>query len=242
MIEALPKLRAHDEEAAQEDQARPLNGFYFAEPSFLKRLKLGDKAAVAQLVDIYLPHLLRAARGMGFSREEAEDLSQSAFIALLEGLGRFQGRSHIRTFLFGIFYNKVSEHLREKKRSNQNDPIDAVMEARFDRDGRWLQPPVDFEKQLHAKEMNMIILESLQELPAAQRMAFYLREIEEMAMTEICSKMQISANHLSVLLFRARNRLREVVERKISRDRAGRTVWPAKRIQPEAPRHSLQFP
>jgi RNA polymerase sigma-70 factor, ECF subfamily len=206
----------HATHMVNEGHARPMNESCFADPGFLKRLKLSDEAAVAQLVDIYLPHLLRAARGMGFSREEAEDLSQSAFTAMLEALGRFEGRSHIRTFLFGIFYNKVSEHMREKKRSNQNDPIDAVMEARFHKDGRWLHPPADFEKQLHAKEMKTIILESLQELPAAQRMAFYMREIEEMAMAEICSKMRISANHLSVLLFRARNRLREILEVKIS--------------------------
>ena len=41
----------------------------------------------------------------------------------MEGIGRFEGRSHIRTFLFGIFYNKVSEHLRNRQRAEVNDPI-----------------------------------------------------------------------------------------------------------------------
>jgi RNA polymerase sigma-70 factor, ECF subfamily len=214
MTRAVSDPLAHDRHTVQEERTRPINGSHFCDATFLKRLKLRDEAALAQVVDAYLPHLLRAGRGMGFSQEEAEDLSQSVFTALLEGLGRFEGLSHIRTFVFGIFYNKVSECLREKKRSSQNDPIDGVMEAKFDSDGRWLQPPADFEKQLQAEEMKAIILESLKALPVAQRIAFYMREIEEIETTEICKRMQVSANHLGVLLFRARNRLREIVEGK----------------------------
>jgi RNA polymerase sigma-70 factor (ECF subfamily) len=50
-----------------------------------------------------------------------------------------------------------------------------------------------------------------QRLPRA---AFHLREVEEMATAEICKKMAISATNLGVLLFRARNRLRECLEKK----------------------------
>ncbi len=186
----------------------------FSEPAFVERLRKRDQAALAELVDAYLPQLLHAGRGMGFSKEEAEDLVQSVFTALIESVGRFQGRSHIRTFLFGIFYNKVSEHLREKQKAQQFDPIDEAMESRFDARGDWRQPRVDIEKQLLAQEIGEIIQECLETIPQAQRIAFYLREIEEMKTPEICKKMGITATNLGVLLFRARNRLCLCVEQK----------------------------
>lgn len=186
----------------------------FSDPEFLARLKRRDRAALTELVEVYLPQLLRAGRGMGFAREDCEDLAQSVFAALIEGLHRFEGRSHIRTFLFGIFYHKVSEHLREKQREQENDPIDEVMESKFDAQGNWRQPPADIQKQLLDQEAGEIIQECLETIPRAQRIAFYLREIEEMETPEICKKMGISATNLGVLLFRARNRLCECVEKK----------------------------
>jgi RNA polymerase sigma-70 factor (ECF subfamily) len=81
----------------------------FSDPEFLERLRRRDEAAWETMVEVYLPQLLRTGRGMGFSSDENRDLAQSVFVALMEGIARFEGRSHIRTFLFGIFYNKVSE-------------------------------------------------------------------------------------------------------------------------------------
>ncbi|HLI30410.1 MAG TPA: sigma factor, partial [Terriglobia bacterium] len=91
----------------------------FSDPQFIQQLKSRDRAAIERLVDAYLHQLLRAARGMGFLPDESEDLAQAAFLAFIESAERFEGRSHVRTFLFGIFYNKVSEHLRHKQRARQ---------------------------------------------------------------------------------------------------------------------------
>ncbi len=186
----------------------------FSDPEFLDRLTRRDRAALTELVEAYLPQLLRAGQGMGFSRDESEDLAQSVFTGMMEGLDRFQRRSHIRTFIFGIFYHKVSEFLREKKKAQQNDPIDEVMESKFDAKGNWRHPPADIEKQLLAQETGKIIQDCLEAIPEGQRIVFYLREVEEMKTPEICKKLGISATNLGVLLFRARNRLRECVEKK----------------------------
>lgn len=186
----------------------------FTDPQFVGRLKRSDREALSDVVEAYLPQLLRAARGMGFSREQSEDLAQSVFMAMMEAVGRFEGRSHIRTFIFGIFYNKVSEFLRQREKEQQNDPIEEVMEARFDLKGKWRQPPEDIEALLFRSETGKMIEECLQATPLAQRVAFYLREVEEMTTPEICKKMAISSTNLGVLLFRARNRLRECLEKR----------------------------
>ena len=186
----------------------------FSEPGFLERVKKGDRAALTELVETFLPQLLRTGRGMGFSKEESEDLAQSVFAVFLEGPERFQGRSHIRTYLFGIFYNLVAEQFREKGRAQEHDPIDEVMESRFDAHGKWRNPPVDIERQVHAQEIGQIIQQCLEALPRSQRIAYYLREYEEIKTPEICKKMGVTVTNLGVLLYRARNRLRECVERK----------------------------
>ena len=186
----------------------------FPAPEFLERLRGRDPAAWEAIVDAYLPQLLRAGRGMGFSLDEAQDLAQSGFVALMESIGRFEGRSHIRTFLFGIFYNKVSEHLRERQKADQSDLIDDVMESRFDLKGRWRQPPADIEQGVFGREVREMVQDCLETVPRAQRIAFYLREVEEMQTEEICKKMDVSGTNLGVMLFRARNRLRECLEKK----------------------------
>jgi RNA polymerase sigma-70 factor (ECF subfamily) len=185
----------------------------FSDPQFLERLRNRDRLAWERIIDIYLPQLLRAGRGMGFSREDSEDLTHSVFTAMMEGIARFEGRSHVRTYLFGIFYNKVSEHLREKGKAEDRDPIDEVMESRFDLRGRWRQPPVDIEERVFSREARQIIQKCLDALSEAQRVAFYLREVEEMETLDICKKMGVTATNLGVLLFRARNRLRECAEK-----------------------------
>ena len=95
-----------------------------------------------------------------------------------------------------------------------NDPIDEVMESRFDLSGKWRQPPLDIDKALFAREARELVRECLETVPRAQRIAFYLRETEEMKTQEICKKMAISPTNLGVLLFRVRNRLRECLEKK----------------------------
>jgi RNA polymerase sigma-70 factor (ECF subfamily) len=186
----------------------------FTDRQFVERLKRSDRETLTQVVETYLPQLLRTARGMGFSREQSEDLAQTVFLAMIESISRFEGRSHIRTFIFGIFYNKVSEFLRQQQKDQHNDPIEDVMETRFDLKGNWRQPPEDIDGLLFGSEAAKMIEDCLQSVPLAQRAAFYLREVEEMTTAEICKKMSIGSTNLGVLLFRARNRLRECLERR----------------------------
>lgn len=184
----------------------------FSNRQFLEGLRKGDPHAWEDVVDDYLPQLLRAGRGLGFSSDESRDLAQSVFVAFMEGIGRFEGRAHIRTFLFGIFYNKVAERFRTIKKERVHDPIDEIMEARFEKSGAWREPPVGIEREVLSAEIGRIIERGLETIPRAQRLVFHLREIEGLATSEICKRMKITPNHLGVLLFRARNRLREIVE------------------------------
>jgi RNA polymerase sigma-70 factor (ECF subfamily) len=178
------------------------------------RLRARDPEALANAVGDHAKPLYRAARGMGFRESEAEDLVQDVFTTFLETLDRFEGRSQVRTWLFGILHHKVLEKRRESYRDERNDPIDEVFESRFDTKGNWVRPPEDLQQLLESKEIGAAIGQCLEGLPAAQREVFVLREMEELETNEVCKILSVTVTNMSVLMHRARIRLRECIEKK----------------------------
>jgi RNA polymerase sigma-70 factor (ECF subfamily) len=178
------------------------------------RLRARDPEALASAVQDHARALYRAARGMGFPEAEAEDLVQAVFTTFLETLDRFEGRSQVRTWLFGILHRKVLERRREQYRDQQHDPIDEVFESRFDARGNWVRPPEDLHRALESREIGEALAGCLQGLPAAQREVFVLREMEGLETAEICKILGVTVTNMGVLMHRARNRLRECIEAK----------------------------
>ncbi len=178
----------------------------------LERLRCRDPEALATVVLEHARPLFRAAAGMGFRQQEAEDLVQDVFISFLETLDRFEGRSQVRTWLFGILHNKIRERRRELITDERNDPIDAVFESRFDPNGNWVRPPADLERLLESKQAGLAIQSCMEGLPANQREVFVLREIQGLETQEICKILGVSVTNMGVLMHRARARLRECLE------------------------------
>jgi RNA polymerase sigma-70 factor, ECF subfamily len=186
----------------------------FTSEEFLNQLRARDHAAVTAIVRAYTEQLLRTSHGLGFDQNSAQELVQSVWVTFFDVLSKFQGRSHIRTFIFGILYNKASEIRREQRRVDSNDPIEDVLETRFDSVGHWIKPPISPEEFLIGAQTMDLISKCLNSLPLNQRMAFSLKEVEDYETPEICKILDITVTHLGVLLYRARNRLRECVEGK----------------------------
>lgn len=178
------------------------------------KVRAGDREAFATVVHTYLPQILRAARGAGLAPEDAEDVAQSTFETFMEVAHRFEGRSQVRTFLFGILYKKVAEARRKSGKAQRFDSIDDVVEGRFDANGGWQRPPRPIDLQLQDAEARDSIEDCLEGVPMQQRMAFVLREVEGLDSAEICKILDVSRTNLGVLMYRARNRLRECLEEK----------------------------
>ena len=181
---------------------------------FLMRLRQREPEALAQAVRDHARTLFRAARGLGFAEPEAEDLVQEVFATFLERLDGFEGRSHLRTWLFGILHRKALERRRTSAVDERADPIDEVFESRFDEKGNWSRPPADLERLFLSKELGELIRGCMEGLTVNQREAFVLREVEGVATSEICKILDVSVTNFGVLLHRARVRLRECLEAK----------------------------
>lgn len=79
-------------------------------------LRAGEESAFAELVDLHTPAMLRVARGYVRSHEIAEEVVQETWIALLKGIGSFEGRSSLRTWLFTILINIAKRRgVRERR-------------------------------------------------------------------------------------------------------------------------------
>jgi RNA polymerase sigma-70 factor (ECF subfamily) len=104
------------------------------------------------------------------------------------------------------------------------DDIERVVDVRFDAAGRWLRPPQPADAGLTRGEIMRHLEECLEQVPLRARSAFVLREIEQLDTAEICNILEVSANNFGVLLYRARNRLRECLETKGIRGSADAAV------------------
>jgi len=181
-------------------------------PELIDGIRTGDPRAQRKVVEAYLPQILRASRAAGLDGVTAEDVAQSTFLTFFEKAATFEGRSRVRTWLFVILYRKIQEARRKGWRETPTDEIEAIVDRRFDDRGNWANPPQDIHKVLEGVEVREAIDGCLAGVPVQQRMAFVLREVEGLVSEEICKILDVTRTNLGVLIFRARNRLRECLE------------------------------
>lgn len=186
-------------------------------------MSLSASEQVAEFVDRYTENLLRAAFSLGFSEADAEELVQDTFCAFLEGQARFENRSKISTYLFGILYNKARETRRFQRRhvpiDAAPDPeLDALFDSHFDAEGHWNLASRNYlsevEQKVQDSRIGEILQECLEGLGVLMRMAFTLKEVEGRSGGEVCAALGITPSNLGVALFRARNKLRECLMQK----------------------------
>ncbi len=180
----------------------------------LTRLHERDPETLSATVEENARPLYRAARAMGFDEQQAEDLVQDVFTVFLQKLDEFEGRSQVRTWLFGILHWKMRERRKAMQRDESHDSIDPSFADWFDGKGHWISHPDDLERLFASKEIRSAVGECLASIPVQQREAFLLREVEGLESKEICNNLQISVTHLGVLIHRARHRLRECMQEK----------------------------
>lgn len=152
-------------------------------PEIAAAFRAQNWVALEGLVKQYTEMLLKGALSLGFRKQQAEDLVQSVWATFFEVVPSFEGRSQVKTFLFGILINKSRELKRENRKNDIHDPIDEVMASRFSHQGSWAKPPVSPERFVESIQRLQIIQECIDNLPVNQRAAFCFREVENTRIT-----------------------------------------------------------
>ena len=183
----------------------------------LRSLRAGNEEAFVTLVGRHHHSLLRIARSFVPNAAVAEEVDQDTWMAVVRGIGNFEGRSSLRSWLVGILVNRARttgarEHRSEPVAANQG----AVDACRFDEGGHWISPPQDFaeavEDRVSAEEFSQRLRSSLDGLPPRQRQVVMLRDVEGLQSQEVCNLLNISDGNQRILLHRGRSRLREELE------------------------------
>ena len=183
----------------------------------LARLRAGDEQAFVILVQRYRESMLQLAAGYVPSRAVAEEVVQDTWLGVLHGLGKFEERSSVRTWLFRILVNRArTAGARERRSLLLGDVEPAVDLQRFDATGHWAEPPERWldqvDDRLAAEKMAGQIRLAIASLPGRQREVVTLRDIEGLSSEEVCSVLEITAINQRVLLHRGRSRIRQALE------------------------------
>jgi RNA polymerase sigma-70 factor (ECF subfamily) len=214
--------RIAGERGSQADSADP-------DAELVVRLRAGDEDAFAELIDRYGVSMLRVARLYVRDRAVAEEVVQETWLAVLNGIERFEGRSSLKTWLFRILSNRAKTR---GEREGRSVPFSAIVatdaaadgEASVDADRfqgadapqwpyHWSAPPRSWthEKVLERETLG-VVRDAISELPDTQREVIRLRDVEGWSADEVAEALEISDVNQRVLLHRARSRVRAALE------------------------------
>ncbi len=204
---------------------------YADELALLKALRTRDEAAFTYLVEQYHPALVRVAQVFVHDSAIAEEVAQETWLAVLNGLDGFEGRSSLKTWIFTILANKARTRGQREGRTLPYSELDeslgnppTVDPARFNDPsaGKWPNhwaagaEPASWEgipeDILLAQETLQLIRHEIDGLPENQRLVITLHDLDLMSPQEICNILAISETNQRVLLHRARARVRDALE------------------------------
>src|SRR5436309_1596206 len=198
----------------------------------VEALRAGDEAAVAMLVAQYGASMLRVAQMYVRTRAVAEEVVQDAWLGVLRGIGSFEGRSSLKTWIFRILTNTAKTRGERESRSipfsalEGADDEPAVEPSRFQAEGRWAghwaAPPTPWsdqpENRLLGTEARQVVTKAISELPPAQATVIIMRDVEGFSAEEVCNVLTLSESNQRVLLHRARSKVRRALEDYLGED------------------------
>ncbi len=210
-------------------QAHPRSALSASEEADLvARLRAGDERAFEALVARHYGMMLAVARGYVRTRAVAEEVVQEAWVGVLNGIARFEGRSSLRTWIMRIVVNIAITRGEREARTipfstlapEGDEP--AVDPDRF-RDesdgfpGHWRAYPANWaavpDDALLSRETLDVVMGAIEQLPDAQRVVITMRDVAGCSAEEVCGTLDVSDGNQRVLLHRARSHVRNALER-----------------------------
>jgi len=193
------------------------------EVALVSAVRAGDERAFEELVDQHGAAMRRFALSIVQNAATADEVVQEAWLNVLRGIERFEGRSALKTWIFRIVANTAKTRAEREARSvpfstfaseaAEDEP--SVDPSRFRNPrfpGGWTTFPEPWE-QLEARETRGMIADAIEQLPPSQRLVIGLRDVEGWSAEEVCNVLDLSESNQRVLLHRARSKVRAALER-----------------------------
>jgi RNA polymerase sigma-70 factor (ECF subfamily) len=194
----------------------------------VERLRAGDDVAFMMLVEQHQASMLRIARMFVSSHAVAEEVVQEAWLGIVKGLDRFEGRSSLKTWMYRILVNIAKTRGQREGRSVPfsslagDDAAEPAVAAEWFQGpeggspGGWSSIPDDWgalpEARLLASETLRVIEEAIAALPPMQAEVIRLRDVLGWSSEEVRNALDLSETNQRVLLHRARARVRSALQ------------------------------
>ena len=218
---------------ASESIAAEPRATFASEAATIDALRRGDELVFRELVDRHGAAMLRVARVYARDRTLCEEIVQEAWLGVLRGIDRFEGRSSLRTWLVRIVANVAKTRATREARAI---PFSALAPGDADDEdwsvapelfrgpddrwaGHWASPPREWsrpEHELLSAETRAQIAAAIDDLPESQRVVVTLRDVHGWSAPEVCEALDLSESNQRVLLHRARTTLRRALDRYLS--------------------------
>ena len=179
-------------------------------------LRRGDEAAFELLVHSYGGRLLQVARRF-LKEEDARDALQEALLSAFRSIGRFDGKAKISTWLHRIVVNAALMRLR-KKSTQMEESLEPLLPTFLEdghRAGLGASWPENPEEVVGRSQVRDVVRQAIDSLPVNYRTVVLLRDIEELSGAETGELLGLTANAVKVRLHRARQALREILDRRL---------------------------
>lgn len=198
-----------------------------ADESIVAALRAGDERAFRELFTRKHGRMKRIARGFVTSDAVAEEIVQETWVAVVNGIDRFECRSSLDTWIASILVNQARKHGVRERRSvpfccvaSRGADGPSVDSDQFENEdgvwpGHWATGPRPWqspERRLLSLEARKHLKDALEQLPERQRIVVGLRDVEGCSAEEVCALLDLSEENQRVLLHRGRSRLRAVLD------------------------------
>ena len=181
------------------------------EATLVAAAQAGDASAFETLVNRYERRIYRLAWNITQNDEDAEDVSQDAFLKAFQHIANFRGNSRFYTWLVRITVNQALMKLRKRRRReiSLDDPVEteeSVMPREIE---DWGPSP---EERFGQEQLGRFLAAAIAELNIGLRVVFQLRDVEELSIEQTAELLGISKAAVKSRLLRARLKLREILQ------------------------------
>ncbi len=173
--------------------------------ALVERLRAGEEDAFREFVETYQDRIITVCARVCGSTTDAEDVAQETFIKALRSIDRFAGNSALFTWLYRIAVNASRDHLAHRRRRPAVPLDSAGVDPADDAAGP--------DARLQTREIQQRVRSALDDLAEPFRTTLVLREMEGHTYDEIARILDISIGTVESRIFRARRKLRALLER-----------------------------
>jgi len=178
-------------------------------PGLVAAARRRDEAAIRELVRRHNQRLFRAARSVLRSDAEAEDVVQASYVKAFTHLDQFRAEAGFATWLTRIALNEALERLRRRRPSLDLESFEAAESSIIA--FPLGQTPDDPEVAVSRQQLRHLLEAAIDDLPAAFRAVFVLRDVEGLSIEETAEQLGIRPETVKTRLHRARTRLRHAL-------------------------------